>query len=177
MKLADRHHEAIQMMILDRYSRRRQSHQIAAQVGVHYVTVNAWKRDPDFQAEYQKQLELYKNNFDDIQLADRKERVKILSDMFAHIPEPRVSLRLKVLEQIRIEVGDDRIEVAHTHELKGPNTPPRAETYEEWLEQNQQMEALNEALETTAVVVPELPELPQAVEEAVGEAVEKKVPT
>ena len=139
MKLSDRHHE-----------------------------VNAWKRDPDFQAEYQKQLELYKNNFDDIQLADRKERVKVLSDMFAHIPEPRVSLRLKVLEQIRIEVGDDRIEVAHTHELKGPNTPPRAQTYE-WLEQNQQMEALNEALETTAVVVPELPQ-------AVEEAVEKKVP-
>jgi hypothetical protein len=60
--------------------------------------------------------------------------------------------------------------VAHTHELKGPNTPPRAETYEEWLEQNQQMEALNEALETTAVVVPELPQ-------AVEEAVEKKAAT
>ena len=59
--------------------------------------------------------------------------------MFDHIPSQRVSLRLKVLEQIRVEVGDDRIQVEHTVEMKGPNMPPRAETYEEWIAQNQQM--------------------------------------
>jgi len=141
MKLTNRHHEAIQMMILDRYSRRQQSNQIAKQLGVHTMTVTAWKRDEDFKAEYEKQLNIYRNDFEDIRLADRKERVKVLSDMFDHIPEERVSLRLKVLEQVRIEVGDDRIEVAHTHELIGPKRPPRASTYEEWLKQNEAMES------------------------------------
>jgi|TARA_R110002074_G_scaffold342424_1_gene512964 predicted DNA-binding protein YlxM (UPF0122 family) len=141
MKLTNRHHEAIQMMILDRYSRRQQSKQIAKQLGVHTMTVTAWKRDEEFLAEYEKQLNIYRNDFEDIRLADRKERVKVLSDMFDHIPEERVALRMKVLEQVRVEVGDDRIEVAHTHELIGPNTPPRASSYEEWLQQNEAMEA------------------------------------
>ena len=65
--------------------------------------------------------------------------MQVLSDMFDHIPSQRVSLRMKVLEQIRVEVGDDRITVEHTVEMKGPNMPPRAETYEEWIKQNQQM--------------------------------------
>ena len=141
MKLTNRHHEAIQMMILDRYSRRQQCQQIAKQLGVHTMTVTAWRRDEEFKAEYEKQLSIYRNDFEDIRLADRKERVQVLSDMFDHIPEERVSLRLKVLEQVRIEVGDDRIEVAHTHELIGPNTPPRASSYEEWLAQNEVMES------------------------------------
>ena len=141
MKLTNRHHEAIQMMILDRYSRRQQCQQIAKQLGVHTMTVTAWRRDEEFKAEYDKQLSIYRNDFEDIRLADRKERVQVLSDMFDHIPEERVSLRLKVLEQVRIEVGDDRIEVAHTHELIGPNTPPRASSYEEWLQQNEVMES------------------------------------
>ena len=141
MKLTSRHHEAIQMMILDRYSRRQQCQQIAKQLGVHTMTVTAWQREDDFKAEYEKQLNIYRNDFEDIRLADRKERVQVLSDMFDHIPEERVSLRLKVLEQVRIEVGDDRIEVAHTHELIGPNTPPRASSYEEWLQQNEVMES------------------------------------
>ena len=141
MKLTNRHHEAIQMMILDRYSRRQQCQQIAKQLGVHTMPVTAWRRDEEFKAEYEKQLSIYRNDFEDIRLADRKERVQVLSDMFDHIPEERVSLRLKVLEQVRIEVGDDRIEVAHTHELIGPNTPPRASSYEEWLQQNEVMES------------------------------------
>ena len=87
MKLHNRHHEAIQMMILDRYSRRQQCQQIAKQLGVHTMTVTAWRRDEDFKAEYEKQLNIYRNDFEDIRLADRKERVQVLSDMFDHIPE------------------------------------------------------------------------------------------
>ena len=69
MKLTNRHHEAIQMMILDRYSRRQQSKQIAKQLGVHPMTVTAWRRDEDLKAEHEKQLNIYRNNFDDIRLA------------------------------------------------------------------------------------------------------------
>ena len=139
MQLKDKHREAIQMMILDRYSRRRQTGQIAQQVGVTRSAITQWKNDEDFKAEYQKQLRIYQQDFSEIRLADRKERVQVLSDMFEHIPSQRVSLRMKVLEQIRVEVGDDRIQVEHTVEVKGPNMPPRAETYEEWIKQNQQM--------------------------------------
>ena len=139
MQLKDKHREAIQMMILDRYSRRRQTGQIAQQVGVSRSAITQWKNDEDFKAEYQKQLRIYQQDFSEIRLADRKERVQVLSDMFEHIPSQRVSLRMKVLEQIRVEVGDDRIQVEHTVEVKGPNMPPRAETYEEWIKQNQQM--------------------------------------
>jgi len=139
MQIKDKHREAIQMMILDRYSRRRQTGQIAQQVGVSRSAITQWKNDEAFKAEYQKQLRIYQQDFSDIRLADRKERVQVLSDMFEHIPSQRVSLRMKVLEQIRIEVGDDRIQVEHTVEVKGPNMPPRAETYAEWIKQNQQM--------------------------------------
>ena len=139
MQLKDKHREAIQMMILDRYSRRRQTGQIAQQVGVTRSAITQWKNDEDFKAEYQKQLRIYQQDFSEIRLADRRERVQVLSDMFDHIPSQRGSLRLKVLEQIRVEVGDDRIQVEHTVEVKGPNMPPRAETYEEWIKQNQQM--------------------------------------
>ena len=139
MQIKDKHREAIQMMILDRYSRRRQTGQIAQQVGVTRSAITQWKNDEDFKAEYQKQLRIYQQDFSDIRLADRRERVQVLSDMFDHIPSQRVSLRMKVLEQIRVEVGDDRIQVEHTVEMKGPNMPPRAETYEEWIKQNQQM--------------------------------------
>ena len=146
MQIKDRHKEAIHMMILDRYSRQRQTAQIAEQVGVSRPAIQQWKNDEDFQREYQKQLRIYQQDFSEIRLADRKERVKVLSEMFEHIPVPRVSLRLKVLEQIRQEVGDDKIQVEHTVEVKGPNVPPRADSYEEWLKQNQQMQAVVEQL-------------------------------
>ena len=146
MQIKDRHKEAIHMMILDRYSRQRQTAQIAEQVGVSRTAIQQWKNDEDFQREYQKQLRIYQQDFSEIRLADRKERVKVLSEMFEHIPVPRVSLRMKVLEQIRQEVGDDKIQVEHTVEMKGPNVPPRADSYEEWLKQNQQMQAVVEQL-------------------------------
>ena len=146
MQIKDRHKEAIHMMILDRYSRQRQTAQIAEQVGVSRTAIQQWKNDEDFQREYQKQLRIYQQDFSEIRLADRKERVRVLSEMFEHIPVPRVSLRLKVLEQIRQEVGDDKIQVEHTVEVKGPNVPPRADSYEEWLKQNQQMQAVVEQL-------------------------------
>ena len=146
MQIKDRHKEAIHMMILDRYSRQRQTAQIAEQVGVSRTAIQQWKNDEDFQREYQKQLRISQQDFSEIRLADRKERVKVLSEMFEHIPVPRVSLRLKVLEQIRQEVGDDKIQVEHTVEMKGPNVPPRADSYEEWLKQNEQMQAVVEQL-------------------------------
>jgi hypothetical protein len=93
---------------------------------------------PAFKAEYQKQLSIYMGNFGDIQLADRKERVKALSGLYVKIPDVRVALKLRVLNAIRLEVGDDRsIQVEHHHQgAIGLNLPPRATSYKEWQRQN-----------------------------------------
>ena len=74
------------------------------------------------------------------------------------IPNIREALKLRVVKAIREEVGDDRpIQVEHHHQgVIGLNLPPRASTYEEWVEQNRQM--------SRAVSVPEKP--PLAIEEA-----------
>jgi hypothetical protein len=51
------------------------------------------------------------------------------------IPNYRVALKLKVLAQIRVEVGQDEV-VEQQPEPVGVDVPPRAQTYEEWLRQN-----------------------------------------
>ena len=81
-----------------------------------------------------------------------------MAGLYEKIPNPRVALKLKVLKAIREEVGDDRpIQVEHHHQgVIGLNLPPRASTYEEWVEQNRQM--------ARAVSVPQEP--PLAIEEA-----------
>ena len=76
-------------------------------------------------------------------LAWRKNRVLALEELYDKIDDARVSLKLKVLKEIREEGGDHRIQVDHTVEIKGANLPPRAESYEEWLQQNSQMVEAN----------------------------------
>ena len=81
-----------------------------------------------------------------------------MAGLYEKVPNARVALKLKVLKAIREEVGDDRpIQVEHHHQgVIGLNLPPRASTYEEWVEQNRQM--------ARAVSVPEEP--PLAIEDA-----------
>ena len=55
-----------------------------------------------------------------------------------------------MLKEIREEVGDHRIQVDHTVEIKGVNLPPRAESYEEWLQQNNQMVEANYTVDEAA---------------------------
>ena len=55
---------------------------------------------------------------------------------------------MKVLKELREEVGDHRIQVEHTVEVKGLNVPPRADSYDEWLKQNNKMDQAVEAAYT-----------------------------
>ena len=114
---------------------------IANHFGLSVNQVRHIRRKPHFQAEYIKQLAIYKDSFDDVQLADRKERIKALDGLYQRIPEARVALKIKVLQAIREEVGDDRpvLEVHHSGHI-GVNAPPRAASYEEWVQQNETME-------------------------------------
>ncbi len=77
----------------------------------------------------------YSRSPDEIQLADRKERVLAMQELYEKIPDIRVALKLKVLAQIRVEVGQDEA-VERQPEAVGVDVPPRAQTYEEWLRQN-----------------------------------------
>ena len=160
MNLNSTHKQAIQLMILDRWNPRAQARKVAHHLGVQPATVKGWRNNEDFVAEYKRQLDIYQKNFEDVRLADRKERVKELDALYSKIPEKRTHLKIKVLEAIAKEVGDVRDTHIHKHMVEqfGVNAPPAADTYEEWVKQNQQMEEmqqLQEAIPAEARVIEE----------------------
>lgn len=138
--------KAIALLLTERNGKKDTGALIAETLGVTRATVNRWRRSPEFQAEFKRQMDLWRRNFDDVPLADRKERVLCLSELFQDLDKKQVQLKIKVLTAIRQEVGDDKqvVEVTHTGEV-GLRLPPRAETYEEWQAQNAQMVAVEEA--------------------------------
>ena len=142
MALSEKQLEAVQLVVLDRWNPKLVNDKIAKTVGVEKSTVFRWRKDPEFDAELQKQLERDRQYFDEVPLAWRKNRVLALERLYDKIDDQRVSLKIKVLKEIREEVGDHRIQIDHTVEVKGINLPPRAESYEEWVTQNQQMQAV-----------------------------------
>ena len=124
--LTDTERAIIQQVILDRWNPLRLNKKIATHFGLTINQVRHLRSKPVFQAAYERQLAIYQQSFDEIQLADRKERVLAMQELYE-----------KILAQIRAEVGQDQ-PIQHVHAVHvGVNIPPRAETYEEWLDQNQ----------------------------------------
>ena len=142
--VSDQMRQGIQLIIQYRWDSTGNISQIVADtLGVERNTVTKWRKSPLFREELRKELEAYRNNFDDVQFADRKERVKALDELYRKVPDQRISLKIKLLQAIRSEVGDDKIRNLHLHKHEspeaapqGPNIPPRAASYEEWMEQN-----------------------------------------
>ena len=145
MNLTDKHKRFIHLLILDRGLRRDSGNEIAKRAGVTRQTLTKWRADGAFKEEFDRQLKLYRANFDDVPLADRKERVKALDGIFQNLGDNQTGLRIKVLQAIRQEVGDDKqvVEVQHSGSI-GIQSPPRAESYEEWVKQNEVMESSRE---------------------------------
>ena len=150
-ELRDIHKRAIQLLILHRWSAGRGQgsnglvQRVAEELGVKPDTVRHWRTCDNFRAEFGRQLRIFKRNFDDIQLADRRERVKLLDSLFFLIDGTdvaRVNLKLKILQELREETGGNVRRIEQTVDIthRGTNMPPAARTYEEWLEQNAQME-------------------------------------
>jgi hypothetical protein len=143
MRITKRHHQAIHLMILGPKGPER-TRLITEKCGITRSTFANWKRDQDFQREYLKQLDQYRNNFDEISMAERKERVRVLNglcDGLHGTDDKSIRLKMALLEQIRIEMGEGTpAQVSHLHRVVGVNLPPRASTYEDWLKQNRQME-------------------------------------
>ena len=125
----------IQQAILDRWNPHRLIWKIANHFDLSVNQIRHIKSKATFKAEYARQLAIYQGSFGDIRLADRKERVKAMQDLYDKIPDIRVALKLKILAQIRVEVGQDEA-VERQPEAVGVDVPPRAQTYEEWLRQN-----------------------------------------
>ena len=150
MALSELQEQAVQLVVLDRWNPKMANDKIAKTLGVDKSTVFRWRKDPDFDKALQTELERDRADFDEVPLAWRKNRVLALEDLYQKIDDARVSLKLKVLKEIREEVGDHRIQVDHTVEIKGANLPPRAESYEEWLQQNDQMVEANYTVDEAA---------------------------
>ena len=143
MALSELQEQAVQLVVLDRWNPKMANDKIAKTLGVDKSTVFRWRKDPEFDKALQTELERDRADFDEVPLAWRKNRVLALEELYDKIDDARVALKLKVLKEIREEVGDHRIQVDHTVEIKGANLPPRAESYEEWLQQNNQMVEAN----------------------------------
>ena len=149
MALSDLQQQAVQLIVLDRWNPSKANDKVAKTLDVNKSTVFRWRKDAEFDKALKKEIERDRSNFDDVPLAFRKNRVLALEELYNKIEDRRVALKLKVLKEIREEVGDHRIQVEHTVEVKGLNVPPRAESYEEWLKQNSKMD---QAVETTYTV-------------------------
>ena len=150
MALSELQEQAVQLVVLDRWNPKMANDKIAKTLGVDKSTVFRWRKDPEFDKALQTELERDRADFDEVPLAWRKNRVLALEDLYQKIDDARVALKLKVLKEIREEVGDHRIQVDHTVEIKGVNLPPRAESYEEWLQQNDQMVEANYTVDEAA---------------------------
>ena len=132
----------IHQIILDRWATPKKLNQdLARSFSLTVEEVEDIRNSPAFQGEYEKQLGIYKGDFDDVQLADLKERLRALDNLYRTIPDNRVALKVKVLEQLRKETGPDlTVAHAHLHQHRGhTSTPPQAGDYEEWLGQNRVM--------------------------------------
>ena len=149
MALSDLQQQAVQLIVLDRWNPSMANDKVAKTLDVNKSTVFRWRKDAEFDKALKKEIERDRSNFDDVSLAFLKIRVLALEDLYNKIEDRRVALKLKVLKEIREEVGDHRIQVEHTVEVKGLNVPPRADSYEEWLKQNSKMD---KAVETTYTV-------------------------
>ena len=64
--LTSQEHEIIQQLILDRWNPHRINMKIANHFGLSVNQVRHIRRKPHFQAEYTKQLAIYKDSFDDV---------------------------------------------------------------------------------------------------------------
>ena len=82
MALSEKQLEAVQLVVLDRWNPKLVNDKIAKSVGVEKSTVFRLRNDPEFDAELQKQLERDRQDFDEVPLAWRKNRVLALERLY-----------------------------------------------------------------------------------------------
>ena len=93
-------------VILDRWN----PHRLAWKVGNHHnlkaAVVERILNRPDFQEEVARQEAIYEGRYTDLTVDDRRTRVADLQALYSKVPDRRVALKMKILNQIREDVGD-----------------------------------------------------------------------
>jgi hypothetical protein len=94
-------------VILDRWN----PHRLAWKVGNHHrlkpSAVERLLNREDFQAEVVRQEAISEGRCADLTVDDRRTRVTDLQALYAKVPGRRVALKMKILDQIREDVGDN----------------------------------------------------------------------
>jgi len=139
-ELTEQQKKAADLYVLDTFARKQKTHKsyIAQKVGVKEDTVVKWfMRSEPFKEYVSQELARIKDNFNDLPMAMRRTRIQRLTDLYDTIEDRRVDLKIKVLREIREEVGDHKVHVEVEHKGNvAVAIPPRPDSYEEWLEQN-----------------------------------------
>ena len=91
--LTDTERAIIQQVVLDRWNPLRLKKKIDTHFGLTINQVRHIRSKSVFQAEYERQLAIYQQSFDEIQLPDRKERVLAMQELYEKIPDIRVALK------------------------------------------------------------------------------------
>ena len=149
-KITSEMSQAIHLLILNRFEGHKRFKEVASQLDITPQLLHRWKGRKNFQEEYDKQLAIYKSSFDDIRLADRRERIQAMVVLYNGLPLNKADLKLKILKEIRAECGDDHplninitargaVAHAHQHQVQGLNLPPRDQDYDRWLKTNEKM--------------------------------------
>jgi hypothetical protein len=86
--ITDRDKAIVQQIILDGWNPLRLNKKIASHFGLTINQVRHIRGRSAFQTEYKRQLAIYQGSFDDIRLADRKERVKAMQDLAQLVEHP-----------------------------------------------------------------------------------------
>ena len=103
-KLTQMEQEMIMMLLLDRWNPAWINDKIANHFDLTVEQVERIRAKKAFLDEYDRQLAIYEGHEPFPDLKSRRGRVLALQGLLARLPERRVSLKLKILRQIRYEV-------------------------------------------------------------------------
>ena len=91
---------------LDRWNPSRRTWKLADHHGLGIAAVERIISKESFQAEVTKQEAISLGRCGEVSIEDRRTRVADLQALFSKVPNRRVALKLKILSQVREEVGD-----------------------------------------------------------------------
>ena len=142
-RLKDIHRRAVHLLILHGWDVRGKSgssvifQAVADDLGVKFDTLKHWRICENIKREHDRQLAIYQKNYYGITLADRKERIRVLDELYPLVSEGKPEIKLAILRAIRDEVGYPVAQsAADAVRPTSTNTGGEAQSYGEWLKLN-----------------------------------------
>ena len=97
------------MVVTDLWNPSRRVAKIASHFNLKPIAVECLLNRPDFKEEVARQEAISEGRSADLTVDDRRTRVADLQGLYSKVPGRRVALKMKILNQIRVEVGDSRL--------------------------------------------------------------------